>query len=196
MANATTAPYKTTVIHSSQREPISSREAPSPEIRCSLESATPLNWACGSATCSNSTRISPPPVTKQDARQIVHSRCDPAVGLIRDSSAICNRRIVVQCYFSSSRIKDRYMHEIHLMRHKASRGSQNAQAISHAASKIDGGSFLKVFRRARYLSNAEAEHHSLGNHLIVEHKVVRVFEQRQSLQQLSRKCAEPRVVLG
>ena len=62
---------------------------------------------------------------------------------------------------------------------------QYSQPIFHAASKADGGSFLKVAGWAGDLADSKTEHHGLSEHLIVEDEVVRVFQQWKGLQHLS-----------
>ena len=52
---------------------------------------------------------------------------------------------------------------------------QHTEPVLYAALKIDRRRFGKVFRRARDLAGAETEHEALGQHLIVENKIIRVF---------------------
>ncbi len=70
------------------------------------------------------------------------------------------------------------------MRDETSCGRQDADSIFHAAPEVDGRSFFEVARRAGDLADSKAEHHTLGEHLIVEDEVVRVLEQREGLQHL------------
>src|SRR3990170_8849685 len=46
------------------------------------------------------------------------------------------------------------------------------------------------------LSDPESEHESLGQYLVIEHKVIRVFFQRKSLQDFPAKGPKPGVILG
>ena len=73
-------------------------------------------------------------------------------------------------------------------------GSHYPQTIRHASLKVDGGCFLKIFRRARNLADAKSKHHGLRNHLIVKNKIIRVFQERQGFQQSPRESAKSGVV--
>lgn len=55
-------------------------------------------------------------------------------------------------------------------------GTQHSQPIRHAAAEVDGGSFGEILRRAGHLADAEAEVRTLGQHLIIEDKVIGVFQ--------------------
>jgi hypothetical protein len=52
------------------------------------------------------------------------------------------------------------------------RGSQNSEAIFHAASKVDGGGAFEVFGWAGDLCNVVTVEKDLGEHLVVEDEIV------------------------
>ena len=60
----------------------------------------------------------------------------------------------------------------HLMRNEAGSGAEDSKSVFDAALEIDRRGLCKVFGGAGDFSDAEAEHDGLGNHLIVENKVV------------------------
>ena len=87
-------------------------------------------------------------------------------------------------HFAACGVESRYAPDFPLMRDITNRRGQHSQSIFHAALEVDGRGFFKVFRRAGDLANVEAEHHGLGDHLVIEDEIVGVFKQGQSLKQL------------
>ena len=84
----------------------------------------------------------------------------------------------------------------HLPECKLKAGEQHAKAVFHAAAEIDGGGLLEILRRAGNLADAEAEIHTLRQHLVVEDEVLRVLQQRQRGQHLAAEGAIAGVVFG
>src|SRR5439155_20353098 len=62
--------------------------------------------------------------------------------------------------------------------------TDHAQTVGHAAGEVDGRGLLEIFGRTGYLTNTEAKVYALRKYLIVEDKVIRVFQKRK-LQQNS-----------
>lgn len=52
--------------------------------------------------------------------------------------------------------------------------AQYAAAIFHAALEVDAGGFLKVFGGAGYFGYFKAVHENLGDHFVVENKIIAV----------------------
>src|SRR5208283_1891900 len=75
-------------------------------------------------------------------------------------------------------------------------GKQYTEAVFHAAAKIDGRRFFEILRRAGHFTDAKAEIHALGQHLVVENEVLRILQQRQRGQYLAAERAIASVVLG
>ena len=63
--------------------------------------------------------------------------------------------------------------------------AENADSVFHAATEIDGRCFFEISGRAGDFSDAEAEHYGLGDHLVIEDKVVGVFKKWEGLKQFS-----------
>src|SRR5690242_19984993 len=76
------------------------------------------------------------------------------------------------------------------------RGGQHPQPVLHAAAEIDGGGFGEVLGGAGDFSDVEAEIDALRQHLVVEDKIVGVFQQRQLLQNPAAEGAIAGVVFG
>src|ERR1700722_2760897 len=74
--------------------------------------------------------------------------------------------------------------------------SDYAQSVSHTAPEIDGGCLLEIFGRARDLANVEAEIYALRQHLVVEYKVVRVFQQGELYQDFATEGTIAGVIFG
>src|SRR5438105_12636014 len=55
----------------------------------------------------------------------------------------------------------------------------HAQTVCHAPAEIDGRGLLEIFGGTGYLTNTEAKVYALRKHLIVEDKVIRVFQKRK-----------------
>jgi hypothetical protein len=63
----------------------------------------------------------------------------------------------------------------HFIQPELDRSLDNTQSIGHAPLKINRRGFSRVPRRAGHLSNTEPKIDNLGQHLIVENKIVAVF---------------------
>src|SRR5580700_2045098 len=73
---------------------------------------------------------------------------------------------------------------------------QHAEAIFHAAAEVDGRGFFEILSRTGNFSDAKAEVNALGEHLVVENKIIRIFEQGQSEQNIAAEGAIAAVIFG
>src|SRR5204863_7270918 len=69
------------------------------------------------------------------------------------------------------------------------RRAKATEAVTHASTKVNRGSFRQIFRRARDLADFRTQPNDLGEHLVVEHKIVGVLFNRDTLEQTSGKGA-------
>src|ERR1019366_5467680 len=76
------------------------------------------------------------------------------------------------------------------------RRPKHTQAVLHAAAEIDGGRFLEILGGPGNLADAEAEVDALGEHLVVENKIVAVFPKGQAGEYLAAEVAVAGVILG
>src|SRR5262245_26181584 len=76
------------------------------------------------------------------------------------------------------------------------RRAEAAEAIPHASAEVDRGGLREVLRGTAHLADAEAEPERLGEHLIVEHEVIRVGLERKRFEDAPRVGAIARVELG
>src|SRR5581483_5630413 len=74
-------------------------------------------------------------------------------------------------------------------------GCKHTESILHATAEVDGGSFSKVFRWTGNFSDTETEVYALGEHLVVENEIVRVFEEWQFRQHFAAEGAVTGVIL-
>src|SRR4051812_14451785 len=98
--------------------------------------------------------------------------------------------------FSTLRVEAAEMKKSESLHGKGDGSSENAEPVFDAASEVDGGCFLEVFGGAGEFPDAEAEHDSLGDHLVVKDEVIRVFEQRQGFEKFAGESSEIGVVFG
>ena len=92
-------------------------------------------------------------------------------------------------YFSSRCTVARRAVDSPFMGNEADGGGEHAQAILHAAAEIDGGGFLEVLGGAGDFADVEAKHDGLGDHLVVEDKVVGVLRAGEAVSSSSREKA-------
>jgi hypothetical protein len=71
------------------------------------------------------------------------------------------------------------MEETPLLKQKLQGGAQHAEPVLHASAKVDGRRFFKIFGWARNLSDAKSKVNTLRQDLIVEHEIIRIFQQRK-----------------
>src|SRR5713101_1940741 len=88
-------------------------------------------------------------------------------------------RVVVEVQFPAREIEQSKSSDPQLPEPILQRSGQHPQSILHAPSEIDRGSLFTILGWAGYFTNAEAEVNTLGQHFIVEYKIVRVLKERQ-----------------
>src|SRR6185437_14235346 len=76
------------------------------------------------------------------------------------------------------------------------RGGHHSQPVLHTAAEVDGGGCRKILGGAGDFADVEAEIYALGQHLVVENKVIGVFQQRQFRQNTAAESPVAGVVLG
>jgi hypothetical protein len=86
--------------------------------------------------------------------------------------------------------------QAHFLQGKLQRRADHAKTIRHAAPKVDRRRFLKIFRGAGNLADTKSEVHALRQHLIIEDKVIGIFEQGQISQHFAAESTVARVVFG
>src|SRR5208337_3267349 len=96
----------------------------------------------------------------------------------------------------SLRAEARQVKQAPFAQRKLKTRQQHAKAVFHAAAKIDGRSLFEILGRTGHLPNAEAEIHALGQHLVVEDEVPRVFHEGQGGQHFAAERAVAGVVFG
>src|SRR5215467_8389130 len=107
-----------------------------------------------------------------------------------------NAQVIVHRQSSARRAEDAIARNSeHLQTAFQGRG-QNSKTIFHASPEVNRRCFREVFRGTGKLADAVIEANALGEHLIVENKIVRVFQNRQIDEHVSREGPESRMVLG
>src|SRR5512146_3589595 len=76
------------------------------------------------------------------------------------------------------RVKDTKAAQASFLQAELQRGGQHSQPVLHAAAEVDGRGFGKVLGGTRNFADVETEIHALGQHLVVENKVIGIFQQR------------------
>src|SRR5664279_5458080 len=71
-----------------------------------------------------------------------------------------------------------------------------AQTVGDATAKIDGRRLFKILGWTRHFADAKSEVYTLRQHLVVEHKVRRIFQQRQLGQNFAAERPIAGVILG
>src|SRR5215467_9422377 len=66
-----------------------------------------------------------------------------------------------------------------LLQSKLHSRAQHAESVLHAAAEIDGRGLSEILRRTGDFSDAKTEVDALRQHLVVEHEVIGIFQQRQ-----------------
>ena len=84
--------------------------------------------------------------------------------------------------------------QFHSVKTKSQRSVQHAETVAHRARKIYRRGFFEIARRTAYLADAVAEKDRLRDHLIIEHKIVGVFFERQIFDDFAAKSAKARVI--
>ena len=79
---------------------------------------------------------------------------------------------------------------------KFHRSRHHSQAVFDAPGKIDGRGFREIAGGTGNLADGKAEVNGLGQHLVVEDKIVGVLPQGESLQDFPGKGPETRVIFG
>src|SRR5579864_9339469 len=93
-------------------------------------------------------------------------------------------------------IENSILRQTPLLQSKLQRGREYSKAILHAAPKINGRGFGKIFRGTRNFSDLESKVRALGQHLIVENEIVRIFQQWQFRQNFLAERAVAAVIFG
>src|ERR1017187_2077386 len=71
-----------------------------------------------------------------------------------------------------------------------------AQSVGDATAEVDGGRLFKILCWTRYFADAKSEVYTLRQHLVVEHKVRRIFQQRQLGQDFAAERPIAGVIFG
>jgi hypothetical protein len=87
----------------------------------------------------------------------------------------------VVCHGDGSAVllEDGGVKDAELLADEGNRGCEDAQTVLGASPEVDGRGFFEVLRWAGDFTDGEAEHDSLGDHLVIEDEVIRIFNQRQ-----------------
>jgi len=97
---------------------------------------------------------------------------------------------------SPLRIKNREVPQPVLLEEKFQARVQNSESIFHAALEVNRRCLREILRGTRNFADAKTEMYALREHLAVEDKIIRVFEQRQLLQDAPAERAIAGVIFG
>src|SRR5258708_26602696 len=97
---------------------------------------------------------------------------------------------------SSLRIKNREVPQPVLLQIKLQSRVQDTEAVFHAALEINRRCLREILRGARNFADAKTKMNALREHLAVEDKIIRVFEQRHFFQYAPAQPAIPVLIFG
>jgi len=97
---------------------------------------------------------------------------------------------------SSLPLKDAEFAQSHLLEPVLERGFEHAQSVNGAPLQVDGGCFLVIAGGTGDLSDLETGVEDLGDHLVVEYKILGVQVVIDASQDLPGKSPESGVVFG
>src|SRR5437588_1178642 len=90
----------------------------------------------------------------------------------------------------------RQVNQSPLLKGELQSSRQHFKTIFHATPEVDRGRLFEIFRGTGNFSDAKTKVHALREHLVIEHEIVGIFEERKLGEHLAAKGTIASVVFG